>query len=149
MKKPCLRWLVCLLLTGLLAGGVMGCGSKENEEASAPPPAAAAAEGEAPAEEVASATEESTTDALAIDMSQPASPADYDSAVQQKDFVRAADVVLRMNAQSVQGANTLNRMRELQDEVARAAANGDPKARQAAEMLRRIGRMPPTAASAQ
>lgn len=141
MKIQMLRLLAALSLAGGVAAW-SGCGAKEKaEEAATPPADQAQAEGEAaPAE--GEGHEESTTDTFVIDMSQPASPADYDAAVKKQDYTQATDVLLRMNAQNVQGADTLNRMRQLQDDVARAAASGDPKARQAAEMLRRLGRMP-------
>lgn len=143
MKVHWMRWLAMVGL-GIATASFVGCGKDAPvEEAAAPAPAMPAAEGEEqPAEEATS--EESTTETFVVDMSEPATPADYDSAFKKQDFLRATDVVLRMDAQNVQGADTLNRMRELQDEVARAAANGDPKAKQAAEMLRRIGRLPTT-----
>ncbi len=137
------RILVVVSLAGATASWV-GCSKGEEvaETPAAPAAAAAApAEGEEPPAEEA-ASEESTTETFVVDMSQPATPADYDSAFKKRDFLKATDVVLRMDAQNVQGADTLNRMRELQDEIARAAASGDPKAKQAADMLRRIGRLP-------
>ncbi len=136
-----IRILAALSLAGATSA-LVGCSKTEEvAETPAPPAAAAPAEGEeAPAEEASS--EESTTETFVVDMTQPASPADYDAAFKKRDFLKATDVVLRMDAQNVQGADTLNRMRELQDEIARAAASGDPKAKQAADMLRRIGRLP-------
>lgn len=83
-----------------------------------------------------------TTDAIVLDATQQVTPADYEAAVKGKDYVRATDAVLRMNAQNTQGANSVSRMHELQDEIARGVAAGDPNAKRAAEMLRRLGRMP-------
>lgn len=142
MKIHWVRWLAIAGL-GVATLQFVGCGKSEPaEEAAAPAPAKAAAEGEEQPAEATASEEESTTETFVVDMSQPATPADYDAAFKKQDYLRATDVVLRMDAQNVQGADTLNRMRELQDEVARAAANGDPKAKQAADMLRRIGRLP-------
>ncbi|MBX3745531.1 MAG: hypothetical protein KF833_09510 [Verrucomicrobiae bacterium] len=88
--------------------------------------------------------EESTTDAFVIGGDgSPASPEQYESAMRAQNYVQAADVILRMNAQGRQDGNEIDRMRQLQMEVANAMANGDPQAQRAAEMLRRIGRMPP------
>lgn len=141
MPRSNSAWLVgqvaVLAIVSLI---VAGCGKKDAEpEAAASKPAAAAA---APAAESAQGAGESTTDTFVVDATQQVTPADYDAAVKNKDYLRAADAVLRMNAQGNAGANSVSRMHELQDEVARAAANGDPKAAQAAAMLRRLGRMP-------
>jgi len=154
MKSPCLAWILRPLISTLLPAGLLlvlaaalgsGCGKKESDEAAATPPAPAtqaSAEGEGAGEPDASAENESTTEAFVIDLSQPATPAEYDSAFKKHDYEKATAVALRMSAQNVPGADTLNRMRELQDQIARAAAEGDPKAKRAAEMLRRIGRLP-------
>lgn len=141
MKTNPARWLAAGLLSAALATSV-GCGGGSEEESA--PPEEAAVEME-PAPEAEAPAEESTTDVVVIeaDQSVAATPQEYDQAMQQQNYVQAADLILRMNAQGVQGANTIDRMRALQDEVARAAYSGDPKAQQAAEMLRRIGRLPP------
>jgi predicted small lipoprotein YifL len=133
-----LRHLLALLLAATVAS-LAGCGQKEAE-----PEAAAATTTEAPASEAAAPAEDSgsTTDSIVLDATQQVTPADYEAAVKGKDYVRAADAILRMNAQNTAGANSVSRMHELQDEVARGVANGDPNAKRAAEMLRRIGRMP-------
>lgn len=143
MNSPALSYLLSALLgASLLLTG--GCGQKEEEAAAVDETPAVE---ETPAEETTAdaSAEESTTDSVVIevDSSLAATPQQYDQAMQAQDYVQAADVVLRMNAQNVQGANVIDRMRQLQDEVARAAYGGDPKAQQAAEMLRRIGRLPP------
>lgn len=131
------RQLTLLLLAA--ATSFAGCGQKDAEpETAAAPAAAPATETAAPAEDSSGGT----TDSIVLDATQQVTPADYEAAVKGKDYVRAADAILRMNAQNTAGANSVSRMHELQDEVARGVANGDPNAKRAAEMLRRIGRMP-------
>lgn len=135
------RVLSVALLATTTALLLTGCGKKEAAE----PETAAKPAAEAPAEAAADTSAgggEGTTDSVVIDATQQVTPADYEAAVKGKDYVRAADAVLRLNAQGTSGGNSVSRMHELQDELARAAANGDPKAKQAAAMLRRIGRMP-------
>lgn len=97
-------------------------------------------------EEMADAgyAEESTTDTFVLGGDgSPASPEEYDAAMRAQNYVQAVDVVLRMNAQGLPDGNEIDRMRQLQIEVAQGIANGDPQAQRAADMLRRIGRMPP------
>jgi hypothetical protein len=139
MKSEMSRWLV----TGVLAGALglfAGCGG--GDDASDADSGAMIEETAEPVEEMAQSEEGSTTDSIVIDLSQPSSPAEYEAAFKQGDYVAATESVLRMSANNVEGANSVNRMRELQEQVARAAANGDPQARRAAELLRRVGRMP-------
>lgn len=139
-----------LLVAAMLAGSLVlvGCGGSDEEEAWVEPPVDESTE---LVEAEATDEGESTTDTFVIqvDSSIPASPEQYDEAMRARNYTQAADVILRMNAQNVEGANTLDRMRQLQDEVARAAGSGDRQALQAAEMLRRIGRMPGPGAGGQ
>ena len=137
-SKAILKWMAVSILVGTTATAFVGCGKKDAEpEAATAKPAA-----EQPAAEASQSSGESTTDAVVFDATQQVTAADYDKAVKGGDYVKATDALLRLNAQGASAANSVSRMHELQEEVARAAANGDPKAIQAAAMLRRIGRMP-------
>jgi hypothetical protein len=145
---PFRPWFIAAFLAGSLV--LVGCGGSNEEEAWVEPPVEESTE-MVEAESTDSEEGESTTDTFVIqvDSSIPASPEQYDEAMRARNYTQAADVILRMNAQNVEGANTLDRMRQLQDEVARAAGSGDRQALQAAEMLRRIGRMPGPGAGGQ
>lgn len=139
MKDPILRAsLGAILGLALILGP--GCGREQEDSTAEYVPD----EGEVDESYADTGHEESTTDSFVIGGDgSPASPEQYDTAMRAQNYVQAADVILRMNAQGRQDGNEIDRMRQLQMEVANAMANGDPQAQRAAEMLRRIGRMPP------
>lgn len=126
----------------LLSLTLTGCGSKEEETASAPAPRATA-----PAEEAAPAQEESTTEtvggsglAAAVDVNSTLKAAD--SAMRQNDLIKATDALLKLQLSGAMNNNPqakidhYQRMIDLQQRVAEAAARGDEKAQRAADLMR-------------
>src|SRR6185503_6993272 len=120
-----------------------GCSKKETPapEAAVPPPApapaAAAAPAEAPPAPVATPGQ--------IDVKSSFSQSDQ--ALKRKDYETAADALIRLQVARVpmteaQGFDRINRMRDLQKQIADAMMSGDPNAKRAAELLRRSAMIP-------
>ncbi len=133
----------CSVSAALLAAlTLVGCGSKEEETAAAPPPPPPPAEAEA-----APVQEESTTEsvsgsglAAAVDVGSTMKAAD--TAMRNNDLVKATDSLLKLQMSGAMANNPqakvdhYQKMIELQQRVAEAAARGDAKAQQAAHLLR-------------
>lgn len=136
-----------LLCAASLLGS--GCGKSEESESAASVPATAT-EGEAeaaPAEEMASTEEESTTDTLVvqqIDVQEAINASD--KAAQARDWQAATDNLLKVQLSGSMKTEAESwqynrRMTVLQDQLLQAAENGDPKAKAAIELLRKSRRV--------
>ncbi|HMO63852.1 MAG TPA: hypothetical protein PKE47_01255 [Verrucomicrobiota bacterium] len=123
-------WLAALVLALTACGGKEDSAEAMADYAPAAEETAEVAEAEAPAPDFAPAAE--------------VSPEQVNAAMQQRDYVRAADLLIQqsLTRQPGQEDDSMVRMRELQMQLADAVAAGDPKAKQAAELLRRLGRPP-------
>jgi pyruvate/2-oxoglutarate dehydrogenase complex dihydrolipoamide acyltransferase (E2) component len=133
-----MKRFLSLLLIGTVAC-LTGCGGGEDEDAAAPAAEAAAETGAAAAETAAAETPPAELPPVAA-----GNAADVDAAMQQRDYVRAADLLIQQSLSRQPGEedDSMVRMRQLQVQMADAIASGDPRAIQAAELLRRVGRMP-------
>jgi hypothetical protein len=125
-------------LAFLLAAIIAGCGKKEP----APPAAAAADPGSAAqpaADAVAAPSPRAPIPAASSDTT--ATLAAADAALKAREYDRAAAAILvvqhqkQLTEQQAQAAH--NQMVRLQRDLAGAIASGDPKAKAAAELLRR------------
>lgn len=127
-----------------LALALVGCGAKEEETAAAPPPPT-------PPAEAAPAQEESTTETaggsgLAATVDVGSTMKATDAAIKHNDWVKATDGLLKLQMSGAINNNpqakmdAYQKMVELQQRVAEAAASGDAKAQQAAALLRQAGR---------
>ncbi len=127
-----------------------GCGSKEAEESAAAPAPEAAEATEAPAEETASAEnqDESTTESIVIQaMDVQETLTATDAAAKNKNWTGATENLLKLQLSGSMKSDAdswqYNRkMTVLQNQLLEAAEAGDPKAKQAIEMLRRSRRVP-------
>lgn len=131
MKINPLCWFAALALA------LTACGGKDDS-------AEAMAETAAPAAE--ETAEAAVAEAPTPDYAPAAevTPEQVNAAMQQRDYVRAADLLIQqsLTRQPGQEDDSMVRMRELQMQLADAVAAGDPRAKQAAELLRRLGRPP-------
>jgi len=126
-------------LSLLLAATLAGCGKKEP----APPAAAAPADPGSAAQPAASAVAAPTASAPipAASADTTAALAASDAALKAREYDRAATAILavqrqkQLTEQQAQAAH--NQMVRLQGDLANAIASGDPKAKAAAEILRR------------
>lgn len=132
MKIHPFCWLAALVLA------LTACGGKNDS-----------ADAMADTTPVAEAGEEADTAAAEapapdFDATAQVTPEQVNAAMEQRDFVRAADLLIQqsLTRQPGQEDDSMVRMRELQMQLADAVAAGDPKAKQAADLLRRLGRPP-------
>ena len=126
-------------LSLLLAATLAGCGKKEP----APPAASAPADSGSAAQPAAGAAAAPTATAPipAASADTTAALAASDAALKAREYDRAALAILavqrqkQLTEQQAQAAH--NQMLRLQSDLANAIASGDPKAKAAAEILRR------------
>jgi hypothetical protein len=144
------RVLVSMLASASLL--LAGCGG-DSDDATETPAAtdanAAVDSGESESETADASSEESTTDAIVItgepvDVGETLSRSD--KAMQSQDWIGATEALLQLqysgSIQTDQQSWDYNRrMTVLQEQLIRAADNGDPKARAAIEALRRTRRV--------
>jgi hypothetical protein len=137
MKVPVL--FLALSLISVLSG----CSKKEE-----PAPEAAVA-APAPVPEAAAPAENTPAAPVApvgnVDVKSSFSQSD--AALKKKDYETAADALIRLQVARVpmteaQGFDRINRMRDLQKQIADAMMSGDPNAKRAAELLRRSAMIP-------
>jgi hypothetical protein len=135
--SPGLRAAFALLAGAWLAAGLGGCGKKDAPaaaaESAATNPVPAPGAGAAPA--VNQPGLPATTDANA-------SLAAAQAALQARDYERAAVALLAVQQiqqplTAAQGEALRNQMVQLQQSVANGLASGDPKAKAAADLLRK------------
>ena len=125
-------------LSLLLAATLAGCGKKEP----APPAASAPADSGSAAQPAASAAAPAASAPIpAASADTTAALAASDAALKAREYDRAAVAILavqrqkQLTEQQAQAAH--NQMVRLQGDLANAIASGDPKAKAAAEILRR------------
>ncbi|MFN0068952.1 MAG: hypothetical protein ACKVYV_15100 [Limisphaerales bacterium] len=130
--------LVPMACSVALLAALVGCGGKDDAAD------AVAAEAAPPGAEAPAADESAETVVADLPPPSDGKAADFGTALEQRDYVRAADLIIQqsLSSQPGQADDSMVRMRELQMKLADAIAAGDPKAKQAAELLRRLGRPP-------
>jgi hypothetical protein len=133
--------MLASVVSGLL---LLGCGKKEAPIEAQPP--AAVAETNATQEATAAATQapiiEPPTDSSGL----KTKFTDADKAMKTKDYETAAKALLAVQLSKVplteqQGFDQVNRMRQLSRLIAEGSADGDPKAKRAADLLREVQRL--------
>jgi hypothetical protein len=127
---------VAMAFLGLIAG----CGKRASQTPAAPPSADQAAAAPAPAEAAPAASAPFVPRVV----NPQTAVADSEAALKAKDYEAAAATILaaqqQKNLTDAQGIALRNQMVRLQGSLVTAIANGDPKAKAAAELLRASSR---------
>lgn len=145
--NPLIRTLAALSVMLSLVGA--GCSKEAEEEstAAAEPAATESAPAEESTETAAAPAEESTTDTINIQqMDVGQTLAETDQATKAQDWGKATDNLIKLQLSGSLKSDAESwqynrRMTLLQDQLMEAAENGDPKAQQAIELLRRSRRV--------
>lgn len=135
MRKAALTSVGILLLFGSLA---TGC--KKKETASAPPPPAAQPEAAPQAPAPAAAGQPAPAPVIEQPVNVQASWRDSETAAKKKDYETAAASLLKVYViapalPEKEALDNFNRMRDLQKQIADAAAAGNPSAQRALQMM--------------
>lgn len=135
-KTPSVPAILGLAITVYAIGLIAGCGKKDADSRTSADTTPAAATSGQPQPAATEAPQSAPT----LSGSSQATLADAQAAIRAKKYEEAADMMLRLqnsaNQTPQQAAAASGQMRQFQQDLATAVANGDPRAIAAAQRLR-------------